>query len=73
MGYVIIIPLELEISIVTNYSKNLVAMETDRCPDHNTIMSAILWLQGLKLSRPKYSFKNGVTHGSVLIFTFMPL
>ena len=38
--------------------KNLVAMETwGRCPDHDTYIKVTLWLQGLKLIRPRYSFK----------------
>ena len=39
------------------HSQNLVAMETlERYPDYDTIIGAILGLQCLKLSSPKYRF-----------------
>ena len=34
----------------------------------NIIISAMLGQQCLKLSKPKYSYKDFVTHGRVLIF-----
>ena len=71
------IPLEPQINIVTLFYAdmlilfigNMVSMETwDRWPNHDTKISTILALQGLKLSRPKYRIENYFTHGNVLIF-----
>ena len=62
MSYTIGITLSIVIIFFCKYidilnSINLATMDTwDRYPDNNTIISAILEPQGLKLSKPKYSF-----------------
>ena len=70
------IPLEPQITIGIIFYANMLIFSIakiwlpwkhETCLDHDTIISAVLGLQCLKL-RPKYSFKNFVTYGNVLIF-----
>ena len=68
------IPLETQLSIVTILYANVLIFSIAKIwlplkheTDTQTIISAILGLQGLKLSRPEYSFRNCVAHGNVLI------